>query len=344
MAHRLLFHLQGDLLTISILIGGEMKSKLLLSLLVSLSSAISLAEETAATSPAQTTTGAPAQTATTLQAVEPAKKGPVIFKYINETRLKKSDYVAGGGEFEGLHIISLGYNANGTKFTLNPSWTSSSERTGSEATTFQLIDPYIKVGKNFKLNHDWSVDAAVRYYVPISAESKRISSNGLLRLEGEFKKPINDRFAFLLYTSLYQNLQKNLSSLEGTKTAMQKDTKMRGKSGASVPGSDAAEMYTSNRQYAWLNLAGVEYEISKKWSFQQWAGLYEKHYYSDPKRDITSTSQVNMLEVWSYFNYAASDNLAILLGLEQERAMETPDYKFMADNETKYFFSLIVGI
>lgn len=298
---------------------------------------------------AATTAAANAQTtATTIQQIAPeAPKTGWTATYLNETRYGRADAASiTGGTMELYHQATLGYKFAAGKFTLNQAWVQK-HAVVNYTETFTSTDTWLKWSFNkINMNHDWSLASSVRYYLPTSAASKAISSNGTARADLSFKRPLNDRFAFVFDSIHYQRFQTQVSSLTQDSQLAAVSPKVQSKFG--VPDSLKGSMsFKANQQYRSYNLLGLEYEMSKKWSFEQHVGYQNVVTHADASSQIGSRNE-DTLEIWSYFNYSPAPGVDFQLGLEQSRgsADRAADESFnlFADNETNYFLSVSLGI
>jgi hypothetical protein len=263
--------------------------------------------------------------------------------YLNETRYGRADAMNTTGEVELYHRFGVTYKLPGGTIGVFQPWTQNQEVTTSNAKV-TANDPFVRfVWNKVSLNHDWTLEPLVRYYIPTSDASTKLGTNGTLRTDMEFKKPLNGRLTFSYAFSGFYNLQKSLSSYK--KAADIKNKNTMGK--MNVPGDSAAYAYEANAHYKTYNLLGMYYEMNKKWTFFQQVGILNSYTYGDAAHGINHQNEDKAL-VWSYFNYDLNPKVSLSFGLEQERGSadrnKEPAFTLFADNETNYFASISVGI
>ncbi len=322
-------------------------AKLIVGSLIVMSSHV-YAEETAKTEVAQSngngTAVVPApQTSILLEEVAP-KKSPWLAKYVNETRYGRGDASKGTGTAESIHFFTIGHQFEKGKLTLTQPITQNQDMSQNTAGMVHN-DPYLKYAwKKVGLNHDWTLDPEFRYYAPTGTASKDLGSNGRLRADLEFRRPINGRLTFSFYTMADQMLHNNLSGIKADSPSMNKRISSKGGMSENMGGKYS---WVANKRYSHLNMLGLDYEINKKWSFLQQVGVYNIEYYKDAAHAINHRNE-DSLEVWSYLSYAHNPNVSFVLGLEQSRGTDErqtdESYTFMNDNETKYYLALSLGI
>ncbi len=264
--------------------------------------------------------------------------------YLNETRYERADAFNGTGAMKIDHRFGVTYKLQGGTLGLYQTWRQTQDMQANTAKV-QNSDPFVRfVFNTVKMNHDWTLEPSVRFYAPTSETSQMNSQNGRLRSTLEFKRPLNGRLGFYYAFDGNYYMQKNLSSYKAEgKVANQK---VASKNTGDV-GERAGYAYEANKRYDMYNVFGLDYQINKKWTFQQQIAIQNVYTYADAAHNINHRNE-DTFEVWSYLNYEAAPGVAFVLGLEQVRNAEArtaePTYNFMADNETNYYLSISVGI
>ena len=329
--------------------GGEMKLVKVIGAIL-LASGTTFAAETVSQN-TESANAAPAQqpsmeSSASLQKVAPATM-PKSWgaSYLNETRYGRAAAFNGTGSATLDHRFGITYKLSGGTLGLYQVWRQAQEIAGSKSAAVSALDPFVRyVFNTVALNHDWTLDPSVRFYVPTSETSRLNSQNGRFRTTLELKKPINGRLG--LYYAFDGNyfFQKNLSTYKADGLVA---TPSSAKPGAGGEGERPGYKYDPNKAYNYYNIVGLDYQINGKWLFQQQIAVSNTYTYGDAAHGINHRNE-DTFEVWSYLNYEPTKGVALILGLEQtrgsaERTAE-PSYSFMADNETNYYLSLSVGI
>ena len=318
-----------------------MKLRILTGSIVLLSALASFAEESqtavAPTAPSQGQTSAPVAKVAPEAAAKKWKVGYQMRAFYDRT-----DADTNTGIVTNRNRFTFGYNLGPATVAIKPTWTNK-YNVDNEVASVSAGDLILEAAKSgIKLNHDWSLTTTGRYYLPTSAGSRALASNGMLFGDLFFTRPIGTRLTALVeatYTKTFHN-QRTAYAVKDATTKKPVKGKINAKDAPQNLPVDQISSAEGNARYDMYHLAGLEYKINKSWSFTQIVAFTNKYTYGNQAQGVSSSS-ADELEVMSYVTVEANKHLSIDFGLDQNRDSKAraaqPNYTFMADAETQYY-------